>query len=261
MSDEVLAETFLTAELEGAMAEASQQTGKLRRQLAQIDKCIKAWDLKQLRQRLPEVKAALAEAGESASRLDTSLGAFEPSVQGSGLDDYTARLAEATRQAKVTLTGEFPEFEAFPLRIHLDLGQEQVIIGRKRTTALEPRQLARSIAEAQNRLHSSSFNARRFMQALLTYYDLLAQADRTTGRQARLIDIYSLMSARTGGGGYSRLEFAFDIYRLRRESDMVQDGRRLSFGNTRQGNFSVPNGRGGVDLLGSLEVVEVTPDE
>jgi hypothetical protein len=232
----------------------AEEMARVRRTVQQVARLSASWDLRTLRQRLPEARNRLREAAELLAALGDRLEADGEAALVRAAAAYRDRfLAEAQAQG-LKPQGTFPEYEIFPLKVVFDLSGGSVSIGRERLTALEPKAVARALRRASDRLHRSSFNAGRFMRALLAYHELLEAAGRTRGRRSRLIDIYRLMSAPSGTAAYSRQDFAFAIYRLRRESDLVCEGRQLAFGHAREGGFTVPTGRGDVENLAWLEV-------
>ncbi|MDA8344172.1 MAG: hypothetical protein M0Z66_01680 [Thermaerobacter sp.] len=234
---------------------------KERRLSQQVMKASERWDLRQLRQRLPELEAAAAEVAASAQNAERLLADWSAAASSDGVSSYAVALEQAVRQSRLPLNGEFPEYEVFPLALRLDLSGEQATIGRRKTSTLEPSALAREVQRLYQALHSSSFNARRFIEALVESHELLKASGKAKGRAVQLSQIYGLLTLRTGSAGYTKQEFAFDIYRLRRESDLVHAGKRLAFQHAKNGGTAVPNAQGGVDMFGTLEVWEVEGSE
>gem|GEM_PF-1802844 len=231
---------------------------RFRRLSQQAEKATQRWDLRLLRQRVPEVAQAASEVEAAARAAEAALAGFSAADSTPAAAQYAEEIARAASQLRLPLQGAFPEYEAFPLKVTVDLVGEQATIGRRRTTTLEPLALMREVQARHQALHRSNFNAKRFMRALVEAYDLLKRAGKAKGMDVPLLAIYEMLTLRGGAGEYTRAEFAFDIYRLRRESDMMYDGRRrLSFLNGRTGNFPVPNAKGGVDPLSALSIAEV----
>ncbi len=233
---------------------------RFRRLSQQVTKAAGRWDLRLLRQRLPEVIQLAEEVTAAARTADSALAAWNAGSTPSAAQVYAADLQRAATQLRLPLQGDFPDYEVFPLKVSLDLPGEQATIGRRRTTTLEPLALMREVQVRHQALHRSSFNANRFMKALTSAHDLQRRAGRAKGMDVSLQAIYEVLTMRTGTGDYTKNEFAFDIYRLRRESDMVFDHKRLSFLNGRSGNFAVPNSKGGTDPLAILRLTEVEGD-
>ena len=230
---------------------------KFRRLSQQVEKATQRWDFRLLRQRVPEVALAAADVEAAARSAEAALATWNTTDASSAVSGYAEEIERAAAQLRLPLQGEFPDYEAFPLKVTVDLLNEQVTISRRKTTTLEPTALMREVQARHQALHRSSFNARRFMHALVEAYDLLKEAGRAKLMDVSLLAIYDMLTLRSGTGDYTKAEFAFDIYRLRRESDMLYDGRQLSFLNGRKGNIPVPSAKGGVDLLGILRLVEV----
>lgn len=252
-------EPFLPEELSQALEDLAPRLAALRRGAAVVASCAETWDMRQLRQRLPGLQEALADASEALRSLEGALGAFRAPDSGPEVLAYVGMLKEKASQMKVDLKGQYPDFEAFPLELHVDLAGEQVRISKRQLTALKPDVVVRALQKEQTRLHRSAFHAERFMRMLAAAYDLL-RLKRPQSLEVRLADIYRLLTLRTGSGDYTKQAFAFDIYRLRRETDLIHEGRMFQFGHGRQAAFGVPNGRGGTDNLASLALVEVEVD-
>lgn len=237
-----------------------QLTGKLarlRRLAQQVEKAAQRWDVRQLRQRLPELSAATAETTVEVRSAEAALAEWSPAQSAQSVAAYAEDLARTAVQLKLSLSGEFPEYEAFPLAVRVDLAAEHVAIGRRRVSGLEPSALLREVQRSHQALHRSSFNARRFMQSLASAHELLKKSGAAKGNAVPLSDIYDLLTLRSGSSAYTRQEFAFDIYRLRRESDLLYGRYQISFQHARRGGIPVPNAQGGVELFGALELWEV----
>lgn len=230
---------------------------RMRRLSQQVVRASERWDLRQIRQRLPELQAAVAEVSSSVRDAEELLADWSATASVEGVASYAASFERAARQLRLPLSGEFPEYEVFPLTVRLDLAGEQATIGRRKTSTLEPSALVREVQRQHQAVHSSSFNGRRFIQSLVMAHELLKASGKAKGRAVQLSEIYRLFTLRTGNAGYSKQEFAFDIYRLRRESDLLYEGQRLSFEHAKSGGIPVPNAQGGVEMFGTLEVWEV----
>ena len=236
---------------------AAARLGRLSRQ---VNKAAGHWDLRLLRQRLPEVAQLAADVATAAQQADSLLTGWNAGAAASGAAAYAADLERAAAQLRLPLQGEFPEYEVFPLKLSLDLPSEQATIGKRKTTTLDPQALMREVQARHQALHRSSFNANRFMKALTSVHALLREAGKAKNMDVSLLAIYEVLTLRSGTGDYTKNEFTFDIYRLRRESSMVYDHKQLSFLNGRSGNLAVPNSKGGTDALGILRLVEVEGD-
>jgi len=197
-----------------------------------------------LRSRLASVGEALAAAQEALEAAALALAAAPPGhAVGPG---YGPALEAELRRANLAFEGAYPEYEVFPLLVRVNPEGEWVRIGRKTVQTLDPRTVVRAVEREHRRLHRSAFNANRFLGAVATCYDALSRGQ--AGAAVALIDIYGLLSARTGPAGYTRQEFAFDIFRVRRQSDLVVDGRRLAFVHGKKGTkIAVPRAQGGVE--------------
>jgi len=220
------------------------------------------WDLRGLRQRLPDLLDDLTATVGLVQEFSSRLSAFETPEFGPAVENYASLLRSEAGRLGMELTGEYPEFQAFPVELHLNLAQEQVRIGKRSAGTLEPRTIVARLQKEKSRLDRSSFNAQRFMKTLVSSYDLLIRGQdpqRKGTSSVRLVAIHDLLTLRTGKGDYSRQAFAFDIYRLRRTSDLIYDGRQLQFEHGRTQGIDVPTGRG-TDALNALRVFPVQHD-
>lgn len=251
---------LLPDEMLESWKEFASAAGRLQRISRQIGKAAERWDLRLLRQRLPEAAQLAQDVAAAAQRADVLLSGWTAQDAPAGLGAYAEAIERAAQQLRLPLQGAFPEYEVFPLKIALDLSSEQATVSRRRTSTLEPQALLREVQARHQALHRSSFNQNRFMKALTAAHKLLRQAGGSKSMDVSLLAIHEVLTMRSGAGDYTKSEFAFDIYRLRRESDMVYDHQKLSFLNGRSGNLAVPNAKGGTDALGILRLVKVEDD-
>ncbi|MDA8145738.1 MAG: hypothetical protein M0Z27_06730 [Thermaerobacter sp.] len=232
------------------------QTKRLRRSAAAAVQAGERWDLQRLRSALPALqKEAAAAAGLSRSAAELVSRFHVP--EGEEIVLYAREFERLARQKGLPIQGTFPEYVIFPMEVRFDLPGEQVFLKRRRLTILEPAALVQELSRRHQAILGSNFNERRFLQALVKLYDLLDKASEKKGREIPLKRIYELLTVRRGAADYSPAEFAFDIYRLRRSSDLVFEGRRLDFHHGRQTGFDVPNAQGGTDKFYGLKIWEV----
>ncbi len=262
--DEILLEdelkTLLPDAIQESWREFAGQAAKLQRLSRQIAKAAERWDLRFLRQRLPEAAQLAGTVAAAADRADARLRDWRAADSAAGVQAYAEAIEQAAQQMRLPLQGSFPDYEVFPLKLSLDLSAEQATVSRRRTSTLEPRALMAEVQARHQALHRSSFNQERFMKALTSAHALLREAGRAKNMDVPLLGIYGVLTMRSGTADYTKSEFAFDIYRLRRESNMVYDHHQLSFLNARSGNLPVPNAKGGTDALGLLRLVKVEDD-
>lgn len=139
----------------------------------------------------------------------------------------------------------------------IDLADKSAQVNGRTTRVMRPAALAKLVREERDRLFSASFKAPQFMKALAAVYQLKAGTGNW-GTPVLLRDAYDILSLRTGAGGYSLRQFAFDLYRLRYQSEMTDRGLRFrvnAFRNTaKSASIPVPRPTGGVDNLGSYEI-------
>jgi hypothetical protein len=227
--------------------------------LARLTQDLNLFDASRL---LRDVQGAL---GDLSSDVAALAGVMERTVVAPTAADETA-WAEAFEQAlkdlKVPLEPgtAYPSYKVFPFEIKVDLAAETVWLNNRVTHVLRPRSLAKLVQNERERLYGERFNAGQFMKALATVYDLLKGDDGKTF-SVPLRRAHEILSLRSGSAGYSLRQFAFDLYRLRYQSDMVYEGRQFVLNPSRspRGAVQVPHPNGGMENLGSYEMIEVSP--
>ncbi len=252
-----------SSDFDGAMEALAQSLTQVRTAAARVVRAQGARETAGLRVRVPALHEVLSTALLAADDAARALERTPPG--GSIFPGYASALEDEFRRAGLDFEGQFPEYEMFPLTVRINPESETVRIGRKTVQALDPRTLARMIQAEVRRLHRSSFNADRFLRALALCYDALSHG--TLGATVPLIEVYKLLSVRTGSVGYTRQEFAFDIYRVRRQSDMLLDDkdsgendgkRKLEFIHGKKGSkIAVPRSQGGVEEFTAIVINQV----
>ncbi len=235
--------------LEAALAQLQDQLKALRDAAGRVMRAHDGRDLTALRARVP----ALPEILEATRRaVDDAQAALTATPAGTALgSDYPERLEAEFGRLGVPFEGAFPEYQVFPFTVRVNVEGESVRIGRRTLSTLAPAAVALAVQKEHRRLHGSSFNATRFLEALSRCYDALS--GRELGAPVPLVAIYRLLSARTGTAGYTLPEFAFDIYRLRRSSELVVKDRTLEFTHGKTGTtIAVPRSQGGAELFTAL---------
>ncbi|MBE3584404.1 MAG: hypothetical protein IMX01_09875 [Limnochordaceae bacterium] len=169
------------------------------------------------------------------------------------LEAYARAFEAACRAESLAVDGRFPEYVAFPFSVQFHLEDGYVLVNRHKVNILRPVALAKFIRDELDRRERSSFNAARFRQALIRAHELLSGKD--PNRPVSLREIHHLLSLREGSGaaGYSIYQFAFDIYRVRK--DGLTEGRcHLAFIQGRRSTVTVPTSNGGKENLTALQL-------
>jgi len=221
-----------------------------------------------IEKQLQEAVALCDQARERALAARDLFGRFRLAPDEEGQAQWERAFLKQCRELKLAVEGEFPTYRIFPIEIKADLGHAQVLVNKRVVRTLHPKAVAAKAAREIDRLNKERFNPNQFMRALLRAYRLLGAEMQVDGRKKEaakkqpLKRIHDILALRTGPGGYSLSQFAFDIYRLRRDSDLVIEGQRLVFDSTRETKDGVeatlPGLRTGA--LGALEVVPVGSD-
>ncbi len=242
----------------GTLDRLSTDLKRARRLAAPVIQAAERWELRTLRQRLSDLAGALGEASAAVQRAQAELAALTLPTSGPAIEGWVREVEQAAREQHLDLKGAFPEYEVFPLTVKAELEREQVVVGHKRLATLRPRPLMAQVARDVKRLTNSGFNAQRFMRDLVLCHGYVRATDPKPGRGASLAKILRLMQL--GPGTYSRQDFIFDIFRLRRESNLVYGDVRLVFLHARGAPFFIPSARGSAEPFTTLELQPVDGD-
>lgn len=208
-----------------------------------------------------------AELVEQAGALREAVDQFRMVNADEDREAWTRRFTEACRANGHEVEGEYPAFRIFPLEMRVDFTNGAILLNGRTVRALHPKAVAALVDREIGRLNKARFNAPLFMKALARAYDLLL-AERPPAPGAKgvgvvtLKEIHALLALRSGTSvtsGYTLNQFAFDVYRLRTQSEhrLVLDGRRLVFGQTRNPKdvIAIPKPGGTKESFGALELV------
>jgi hypothetical protein len=251
---------WLDAQVAGDLQRLAAEEKAVRRMATRLVRAGTNRDLRTLRAGLSDWTERLLRLAQAAEDTRSHLSEFAlPVDDPDAVQSYASAFQRAVERAGVALEGAFPRYQAFPIAIEIDLTQEQAMVNRRRVHTLDPATLAAAVVREYRRVHAGSFNAQRFMRALVTAYDLLlaTQPERQIAvQQVPLRRIYDLLVLRSGSADYSLTAFAFDLYRLRNTTDLTYEQRKLYFGYTRRqtGGIPVPTSPGHYENLAVLEV-------
>lgn len=218
---------------------------------------------------LQETSALCQQTGELARAAAEVFSAFRLAPDEAGQTEWEKAFLRQCREAGLAAEGEFPAYRVFPIDIRVDLAHDQVLVNKRVVRTLHPRAVAGRVAREIERLNKEKFNPGQFMNALVRAYDLSVCEALNNGRKKEetklqpLKRIYDILTVRTGTAGYNLSQFAFDLFRLRRESDLVYNGRRLIFSTTKQTGYKgieIPTAAGQKETLASLEIAPVGSD-
>lgn len=200
-------------------------------------------------------RQAWEELGSVLQRLEDTVERTQLASDNADEVAWAQAFEAALRERGVPFQAEFPLYRVFPFEVRVDLADQSAWVKNRLTHVVRPALLARLVERERAKLYAERFNHRQFMKALATVYPLLQGSG---GFGVALKDAYKLLSARTGPSGYTVEQFAFDLYRLRYQSDMVYEGKRFVFNPSRsaRGAIPVPHPNGGVENLGSFEIME-----
>lgn len=244
-----------------------QEVGELTAELERAQKQVTQLVRRVLRAyREGNIRALLSvtqELEERTSRLFTAARDFLTAhdrlqVNDSSYDGYARAFEAACRSERLPLEGNFPTYTVFPIEIQFHLDEQYVLVQGRTISILRPSALATYIRKLRDELYRAKFNAGRFRRALIQAHAILS--GNNPSQPVPLKEIHRLLSLREGTGvsGYPLSQFAFDIYRVRRDG-LTEGSKRLVFIEGRgQGQvISVPAGGNRVDNLTALQIQEV----
>lgn len=251
-----------------ALAKTLTRLGRLKSIEQQADKL----NLMEIPKLLLDVTQLSADAGTQALGLQEILGQFQIAPREVDQMEWTRAFMAECANLGNTVDGEYPQFRVFPVDVKVDFAHHQVQMNNRTVRVLHPKAVAALVNNEVAKLYKERFNPILFMRAVIRVYEVLLaerqveglqKGNRNVARSVSLRQIHNLLSVRTGTSGYTAGQFAFDIYRLRTESDLVCDGRRLMFESTRNatGAVVIPLPGGQKENIGSLEILEVDGDD
>ncbi|MCY0875362.1 MAG: hypothetical protein OWT28_03690 [Firmicutes bacterium] len=227
----------------------------------QVDKLNRVEMLKQL----DDAIRFMEEATVKARTLLQTVSHYSVMTTEADRDEWTRLFVESCHSLGRSVEGQFPTFRVFPIEIKADLANDSVTINNRLVRSLHPTAIAKLVDKEIIRLHRERFNATQFARALVRASEVLLaerrweEKDHKGSATVLLREIHTLLAVRTGGGmsGYSLNQFIFDLYRLRTQTDLTIDGRRLVFQQTRlaKDTLVIPLPGGQKEILGALEVV------
>lgn len=239
-----------------SLTKALTRLGKLKA----IEKQDHQMNLMELRKQLDEIERLSRDAADQASNLAKTTAHHRMADSEADQHEWSQKF-KAALSSQWSLEGDFPNFRVFPIDVRVDFGNEQVLVNKRLTRAFHPVAVANLVNQTLDKLHRESFNRDRFLKALVRAFDVLHAESEVHGTPTQAIGlrpIYDLLVVLGGAGSYSLNQFAFDIYRLRKDSEeaIIYDQRRLIFGTSKnRTGLIIPSSGGSPVILGSLEVV------
>ncbi len=246
-----------------ALGKAIAKFGRLKTVAKQAEQ-LNRGELYKLLQEITDQAVVIREQAGVALR---ELEEFQIAASESDQIEWTRLFTKECAALGRTVEGEYPQFRVFPVDLKVDLAAETAQMGRSTVRAMHPKALAALVDNAVQRLERERFNGTQFLRAMMRAYEVLSDAsphgasrvdkNRTTAIPLR--QIHALLALRVGttANGYPLSQFAFDIYRLRRDVDLTIDGKQLVFLETRKPSLAIvlPLPGGQKQILGSVEVV------
>jgi len=235
------------------LTKAVKKLGALKNVSVQVDQM----NMVTLKKQLDDIQRLSEESLRLANFLVERTAAHRMAVSETDQREWTD-LFRANLSTQRTVEGDFPQFLVFPIEIRVDFANDQVLINKKITRKLHPKAVADAVERELNRVYAERFNPQQFMKVLLRAFDLLiaeAGTNNVKTQSVPLTEVYKLLTLRAGSSSYSAVQFAFDIYRFRRQEDRSLNGRRVTFGASKnRSGYIIPRQGRDPEVLGSLEV-------
>lgn len=251
-----------------ALAKTAARLGRLK----SLEQQVGQLNLLEIPKLLQDMVQLSEDAANQAVALKELVGRFQLAPREIDQEAWTKVFTTECRNFGHMVDGEFPVFRVFPVDVKTDFAHDLVQINNRTVRVLHPKAVAALVNKEVAKLYKERFNLNLFMRALVRVYDALLAERQVAGldkgnknlaRSIQLKQIHGLLAIRTGASGYTLSQFAFDIYRLRTESDLVFEGRRLIFESTRNasGAVVIPLPGGQKENIGSLEILETDGDD
>lgn len=225
----------------------------------------------EMQKQLDDAIRFMEEASQKARALLQTVAQYSVITTETDRDEWTRLFVESCHGLGRSVEGQFPTFRVFPIEVKAELANDSVTINNRLVRSLHPKAIAKLVDKEITRLHRERFNTTQFARALVRATEvLLAQRrweekDQKGSSSVLLKEIHALLAVRTGAGvsGYSLNQFIFDLYRLRTQTDLTIDGKRLVFQQTRLAKdmLVIPLPGGQKEILGALEVVPLDGDD
>lgn len=227
---------------------------------SRLEKAFQSGSLEQAQQSLARLEGALTRQLENTRRLTARLPDFD--VERYLREQFDAEFLAACQAGEVQITGEFPVYEAFPLKIKVVPEDKLILVDEKIVRLLRPRALVEHLRAQLKKLHAASFNAAAFLRSLARSYDLVL-AHYSARHQVPIdeleVGLHEVYNALTLLAAQKRAYplhvFAFDLHRLLKANALVtSDGRYCHLGSVRERSkaIRVLDEHGGEQRFGSI---------
>jgi len=233
MQDEEAGSSQYTTGLEGALGRveraleaSSKAVAALARELKRAHAAAASGQVRELRRALD---AGQAVAGDVVARVGAAATAYdvdEVDMLASGA--YAKELLAAAEAAGVAMFAEDDRLLCYPSIVQVLAGDLALEIDRKRARGIRPSVVVAQLARAQRA--GPRFKPAPFLASLVGAYDLVvAGQGKPPGAVVRLLDVYNALTLLPGQSrGYTRAEFARDLYLLDQSGETAgPGGRRL----------------------------------
>jgi hypothetical protein len=205
-----------------------------------------------LEQALPAIRRLVDGLSDAEHKCRLLEWCAQQEAQIRGLKDdfrfrFGSELKERLERQGLALSGQLPVLHAgrYTIRLDFDTGSAALywgpeierIRGRVRLAAEE---IERVLADFDGRLKARPFKPQEFLKLLGTAYDRFLYGQRLVpGSRVLLVDLlreiafltqprkFALNPVRDNFQDYSRIQFGYDLFRLRQSEQPVLDGRRL----------------------------------
>ncbi len=248
-----------------SLAKVAERVGRGKAIAKQVDFANRV----ELQKQLDDLIRYADEVAVQARALKSSVDRFRMVATEADRNEWTRLFVAGCHAAGRQVDGEYPLFRVFPVEVKTDFANDGVYINNRLVRILHPKAVAALVDREISRLYKEKFHAMSFMRALVRAYDVLLAERQVAESGKRIVtaislkQIHALLAIRTGttATGYPLNQFAFDVYRLRTQTDvtLVSDSRRLVFAPTKVARDAIviPLPGGQKEHLGSLELTAV----
>lgn len=179
--------------------------------------------------------------------------------------DFSRELLEVCAGMGIDVKGEKGVYEMFPFKLRIAVdgeGRGEIYLDKKKLPGCRPSYVAETIRERRARLYAAPFREGVFMGELAEAYTLAClRSNAREGSAQSLTKIYKFLAPTARARkDYDMLSYAFDLARLYEkgpESWITKDGRRYTFGTSREGSGIRVLSRNGVEsFISSLRPLQ-----
>jgi len=223
-----------------------------------------AKDLSNVKSLVSEYEGYLKEIRELTEGFDTK----EYMQNG----DFAKQMLTCCESQSLDVTGDYPVYEMFPLKVKIDGDNQDIYINNRRVPCARPQYLTADIKKNRDRLMRESFSANGFLSELAYAYDMFTLVKLNENKDGShenkggshnnkllLKDLYRYMAPmQRSRRAYDMQSYAFDLARLySSDIEFTRDQRQFLFGTARyqSQNIRILDKSGKEAYVGTIEFI------